>query len=119
MGITQLAVDIANVADPDKMRTLTFIVDSGAIYSVVPREVLEELGIKPVIEQKFRLADGSVIQRKKGGAVFRYKEYAGTSDVIFGESGDQTLLGAFTLESLGLMLDPLRRELRHIPMILA
>jgi hypothetical protein len=30
-----------------------------------------------------------------------------------------TLLGAFTLEALGLSLDPLRRELKQLPMILA
>lgn len=29
------------------------------------------------------------------------------------------LLGAFTLEALGLSLDPLRRELKLLPMILA
>ena len=39
--------------------------------------------------------------------------------MIFGEEGDHLLLGALTLEALGLALDPLRRELRPIPMILA
>ena len=39
--------------------------------------------------------------------------------VIFGEPGDAVLLGAFTLEALGLCLDPLKRELLPIPMILA
>ncbi|MBI4201644.1 MAG: hypothetical protein HY532_00830 [Chloroflexi bacterium] len=32
--------------------------------------------------------------------------------------GDSNLLGAFTLEALGLALDPLHRELRELPMIL-
>ncbi len=39
--------------------------------------------------------------------------------VIFGEEGDSQLLGAFTLEALGLALDPLKRELKPLPMILA
>jgi hypothetical protein len=39
--------------------------------------------------------------------------------VIFGEPGDANLLGALTLESLGLSLDPLKRELRELPMLLA
>ena len=39
--------------------------------------------------------------------------------MIFGEKGDSNLLGAFTLEALGLSLDPLRRELKPLPMILA
>jgi len=43
----------------------------------------------------------------------------GVADVIFGEEGDSTLLGAFTLEALGLSLDPLRRELKPLPIVLA
>jgi hypothetical protein len=39
--------------------------------------------------------------------------------VIFGEERDSTLLRAFTLEALGLSLDPLRRELKPLPMVLA
>jgi hypothetical protein len=39
--------------------------------------------------------------------------------VIFGEKGDSTLLGIVTLEALGVILDPIRRELRPLPMILA
>ena len=51
--------------------------------------------------------------------MFRYGDQVGVADVIFGEEGDSTLLGAFTLEALGLALDPLKRELRRLPMILA
>jgi hypothetical protein len=43
----------------------------------------------------------------------------GASPVIFGEKGDHALLGAVTLESLGVLLDPLRRELRPLPLVLA
>jgi hypothetical protein len=35
---------------------------------------------------------------------------------VHGAPGDASLLGAVTLEELGLMLDPLRRELRPLPM---
>lgn len=96
-----------------------FLVDSGAVYSVVPARVLRRLGIKPIDRQEFRLANGEKIIRKKGGALFRYNGRVGVADVIFGEKGDVTLLGAFTLEALGLALDPLKRELREIPMMLA
>jgi len=56
---------------------------------------------------------------RRGGAVFRYGERAGVADVIFGEEGDSTLLGSFTLEALGLSLDLLRHELKPLPMLLA
>lgn len=42
----------------------------------------------------------------------------GASPVIFGEKGDSTLLGTVSLESLGLMLDPLKRALRPLPLVL-
>jgi clan AA aspartic protease len=114
MGLTVLEIEVANVASPEVTEKLEFLIDSGAIYSVVPAPVLERLGIKPLAQQEFRLANGEKITRQKGGAVFRYKDKVGVADVIFGQEGDATLLGAFTLEALGLALDPPKRELRDI-----
>ncbi len=119
MGLTTIELEIANVADPEQTERLEFLIDSGAIYSVVPAVVLQRLGIKPIAQQDFRLADGTKISRRKGVALFRYQDKIGGADVIFGEEGDATLLGAFTLEALGLGLDPLKRELRDLPMMLA
>jgi len=118
MGLTVLDVEVANPSSPDKTRSVQFLIDSGAVYSVVPAALLDELGIKPLADKTFRLADGSKISRKKGVAIFKYKSEIGGADVIFGEPGDSTLLGAFTLEALGLALDPLRRELLPLPMVL-
>ena len=119
MGLTFLEVEVGNPASPELTEKLEFLIDSGAVYSVVPTPLLERLGIKPFAEQQFRLADGSKIVRKKGGALFKYEDSIGVADVIFGQEGDSVLLGAFTLESLGLVLDPLRRELKSLPMLLA
>ncbi len=119
MGLTTLRIEVGNPATPEVTEALELLIDSGAIYSVVPATVLERLGIRPLAQQEFRLADGTRILRKKGIALFRYRDRVGGADVIFGEAGDSTLLGAFTLESLGYALDPLRRELRELPMIIA
>ena len=119
MGLTVLEIQVGNPAAPDITERIEFLIDSGAIYSVVPSEVLTRLGLRPLVEQEFRLADGTKITRKKGIALFKYGDRIGGADVIFGEEGDSVLLGAFTLEALGLSLDPLRRELRPLPTILA
>jgi clan AA aspartic protease len=119
MGLTVLEIEVANPANPEVTEKVEFLIDSGAIYSVVPTPILERIGIKPLAEQEFRLADGTKIVRRKGVAVFKYGGRIGGADVIFGEEGDSLLLGAFTLEALGLSLDPLRRELKLLPMILA
>ena len=118
MGMTHVEIDVASVARPDLVETVDFLVDSGATYSVVPSDVLDRLGIEPLAEQVFRLADGRRVSRKKGVAVFKFRERIGGADVIFGEPGDSNLLGAFTLEALGLSLDPLKRELNELPMML-
>jgi predicted aspartyl protease len=96
-----------------------FLVDSGAIYSVVPARTLKKLGVKPHSRRTFVLVDGSEVTRQMGDAAFRLDGRQGASPVIFGEKGDSALLGAVTLESLGVLLDPLRRELRPLPMVLA
>jgi clan AA aspartic protease len=119
MGLTVLEIEVGNPAKPRVTRKVEFLVDSGAIYSVVPASVLKRLGIRPLKREEFRLANGEKIVRKKGGALFRYGDRVGVADVVFGERGDSTLLGALTLEALGLALDPLRRELKPLPMLLA
>ncbi len=119
MGLTVLELEVGNVSRPDVTEKLEFLIDSGAVYSVVPAAVLERLGIQPLTAEVYRLADGSKITRKKGVALFKYGERIGGADVIFGEEGDSNLLGALTLEALGLALDPLKRALKPLPMILA
>jgi len=119
MGLTTLEIEVGNPANRQAIEKVEFLIDSGAVYSVVPAPILERLGIEPLTAHEFRLADGTKITRQKGIALFKYGDRIGGADVIFGEEGDCLLLGAFTLEALGLALDPLRRDLKPLPMILA
>jgi predicted aspartyl protease len=116
MGMTYVEVQVGNPSDPSNLRRVEFMIDSGAIDSVAPRRLLEELGIKPIVTEKFFPADGKSISRDKGIALLPYGARVGGADVLFGEEGDANLLGATTLEALALSLDPLRRELN--PMLL-
>jgi predicted aspartyl protease len=118
MGITVLEIDVANPATPQERETLDLLVDSSAVYSVVPAGILRRLGIRPLAKEEFRLADGSTIVRRKGVALFRFEGRVGGADVIFGEKDDAALLGALSLEAMGLVLDPLKRQLKPLPMIL-
>jgi predicted aspartyl protease len=119
VGLTVLSVEVANPAHPDTREAVDFLVDSGAVYSLVPRDVLARLGIVPHSRQAFRLADGSTIERDRGDALYFYRNQRGAAPVIFGEPGDATLLGAVTLESLGFVLDAVRRDLLPLPMVVA
>ena len=118
MGQVNLEIEIANPARPDVFERLDFLIDSGAHYSVAPRDVLERLGIPPLTIDKFRLMTGQAIERQIGVAVFRYQNRVGGATVVFGEPGDMTLLGAQTLEALHFGLNPINHELIELPMLL-
>ena len=117
MGVTTVEVRLKKSHDGRRTRVVAFLVDSGAVYSVVPSEVLRELGCKPYRSKNFFLADGTKIARRIGDAYFEYKGVGGPAPVIFGEKGGRNLLGVTTLEALELVLDPFRQELR--PMTLS
>jgi clan AA aspartic protease len=119
MGLTHVTVKVANPADPTKSVEETFMVDSGAVYSLVPRRNLDQIGLVPHSKRTFILANGEKIERELGTAIFEYQGQRGDSLVIFGEDGDSPLLGSTTLEGFGLILDPFRRELKPLPMLLA
>lgn len=118
MGLTHVLVNVANPARPSRRARVKLLVDSGAAYSVVDRAILSRIGIRPSGSRSFVLADGTEITRETGAALFRFLGEEGASTVIFGEPGDASLLGVVTLEELGLILDPMRRELRPMPMTL-
>jgi predicted aspartyl protease len=119
MGLTYIEATIANPARPRRQTRLKFLVDSGALYSVVPAPRLRRLGIKPGRRKSFILADGTEIKRSLGQALFRMNGEEAASPVIFGEEGDSVLLGSVSLEALGFILDPLKRVLRPLPLLLA
>jgi clan AA aspartic protease len=102
----------------NKKIQVEFLIDSGAVYSLVPAAQLKTLGIKPYKTLDFVLADGSKMTRHVGDAYFEYQGEGGSAPVIFGEKGDEPLLGVTTLESLGLVLNPFKRELYPMRMLM-
>ena len=69
MGLTVLPLEVANQSNPQQTEIVEFLIDSGTVYSVVPRPIIERLGIAPVAEHTFRLASGQTIQRQTAGAL--------------------------------------------------
>jgi clan AA aspartic protease len=118
VGLTHVEVTVGNPANGRKSARVRCLVDSGAIYSLVPAAVLRRLGIKPHSTREFVLANGEVIRRKLATATCEYLGHRGDSMVIVGEPGDEALLGATTLEGFGFVLDPFRRELRPLQLTL-
>jgi predicted aspartyl protease len=115
MGILHLPATVSRSDGRGKAIALRLLVDTGALYSVLPEEVWRALRLKPRDRAEFTLADGTVIARDVSECRFALGgKAAATSPCVLGRSGDGALLGAVTLETLGLMLNPLTREI--VPM---
>ena len=119
MGLTGVTADVANPLDLKNHKKLGFLVDSGAVYSVIPSAQLNALGIKPTGERTFLLANGQPVKRRIGEARITFDGQSATCVVLFGEKGDTTLLGVTTLENLGLIFDPMRQKIMSLPMLIA
>ena len=101
--------------------TVRFLVDSGAGYSLLPGPVWKAIGLEPIREQLFNLADGTQITRNVSECYLMLPECgASHATVVLGEVGDdQPLLGVITLENLGLVLNPFNRTLQPMRMMLS
>ena len=119
MGITNAILKVKEHRKSEKIAEVNFLVDSGAIYSLVHGVILDELEIEPYKEMSFSLADGTVLKRKVCSAYFEFGGEGGPAPVVYGEPGDEPLLGATTLESLGLVLNPFTRTLHPMRMLMA
>jgi len=117
MGLTRVEMNVAGPSGKDA--TIEFLVDSGASYSVIPHKYWRKLKLQPKREMKFTLADGTSVTRKLSQAHFTYQDIDASSTVVLGEPNDEALLGAVTLEELGLVLNPFDRTLRPMRMMLA
>jgi len=114
MGFVNLTVRIANMVDHSRAEDVEMLADSGALYSVVPSELLDRIGVRSTHVEEFELADGRVIERRMGGAHVTVRGRQALANVIFGEPGDSTLLGVVTLEELGFVIDPSKGDLKPI-----
>jgi clan AA aspartic protease len=119
VGITFTQATVAHPRRPRRAVALDFLVDTGAIYSVVPADVLRGLGIATLERETFGLADGTKQTYPVGEAVFVLGNKRATSKVVFAPQGATPLLGALTLESMGLMVNPVTREVLPMRLFLA
>jgi predicted aspartyl protease len=117
MGIT--FVEGVLTGPTGKTATLRLLVDSGVTYTLVPYDVWRSLDLAPKRVVTFTLADGTQISRAVSECHLSLAEGDGHTPVILGEAGDEALLGAVTLEILGLVLHPFKRTLEPMRMMLA
>lgn len=118
MGMTTVSIKIKNPQQPAKIYEGEFLVDSGAQFTVLPEKVWKSIGLVPQREQKFSLADGTVVSRKIGSAFLEFQGVETATPVVLGHDNDSFLLGVITLEALGLTLNPFTRQLYKAKLML-
>jgi clan AA aspartic protease len=119
VGLTRVEIVVTPVGRTRPLRHVDFLVDSGAVFSVLPAAVWSALRLRPKDTMTFSLADGTSIERRLSEARFAYGGRDRVSPVILGQGKDEALLGAVTLETLGLVLNPLSREVLPMRLTLA
>jgi clan AA aspartic protease len=115
MGITHID---AVVSRNDASRTVRFLVDSGASYTLLPNDVWRALNLRPKRRMTFSLADGSRVERDISECHIELPQGEGHTPVVLGEPGDDALLGVVTFEIMGLVLNPFSRTLHPMRMLL-
>jgi len=112
MGIFRTTIEIAPLHDAAARRTLANVmVDTGSEYNWAPAALLTELGVRPVRTDRFETADGRILEREIGFALFFAAGRSSPAVAVFALPGDMILLGAHGLEGMNLRVDLVRREL--------
>lgn len=117
MGVTFIEGDVTGPSG--RTAQVRFLVDSGASYTLLPRDVWRAIGLEPKRSATFTLADGTSVERRISECRISLPQGDGHTPVILGEDGDEALLGVVTLEILGLVLNPFNRTLQPMRMMLA
>lgn len=83
------------VGDPEgsQFEVVEALVDTGATFTVVPASILQRLGVGRKEKVRFRLADGSAIERDIGETQARVDGRVVATVVVLGEDEAPALLG--------------------------
>ena len=116
MGMFKVAVKITNPADRKRFFEEDFWVDTGALYTFVPEQRLQEIGLGPIRSRELVLADGRRDRRLLGEALFTIHEFEETltCPVVFAPNDSLYLLGATALENFGVDADTAAGKLKPI-----
>ena len=117
MGVMHVTVAIRNPAEPARAWEGPFLVDTGAIDSLVPRPHLEAIGLKPKGRRVYETADGREVEMDvtTGGIEVMGEITAGL--IIVGDADAEPLLGVTALESVGIEVDPRNQRLKKLPAV--
>lgn len=111
LGHIYTEATIRPMASSRKKWTGRFLVETGATDAFLPSNVLRKLGIKPIGQRSYEMADGTELELPIGLAAIEVKGQTAGGMVVFAGENDEPLLGVTVLESAGFWIDPQRERL--------
>ena len=118
MGTTYVNVTIRNPAELHRSWTGKFMVDNGAFDSLLPKERMEAIGLKPRGSRDYFLADGKPVTLEATVAEIEFEGVIVGGTIVYGEEGAEPLIGVTTLKSGGFEIDPRSERLKRLPGIM-
>ncbi len=118
MGFTYIKVLVYHPTEWEREKEVELLVDTGAMMSVIPHQVLTDLEIKPVGTQRLRAFGGGVTEREIGHVGIKVEDTRGGALVAFGKEGDTPILGIPVLESMGYQVDPVTGKLKKVDILM-
>ena len=113
MGTFTVSIEFGD-PDGERWESVEALVDTGASFTWLPRDLLERLGVRPELRRQFETADGRVVERGMGWTMSRWDGETVPTLVVFGDEGSSALLGAYTLEGFLLAPDPVNQRLIRV-----
>jgi len=110
MGETFVKAKLCNQMTKQE-KEIKFLVDTGATISVIPKDILKALRVKPTDKEEFELANGKTKQFLLGELIIKLDGKTGSFKIAFGPEKSQPLLGLVVLETFGYRVDPIARKL--------
>jgi aspartyl protease family protein len=109
---------VANSLNRDLKLEVDFLVDTGAIYTVVSKSIADRVGLVELGRRKFKTGSG-VVEMPVAEA-YVVIEGGGVTSLVAVSSDDAmpVLLGVTTLELLGLQVDPVNGKLKPLELLI-
>lgn len=114
MGVTHVTTRIASLAQDAEPWEAEFLVDTGAIDCMAPKDKLAQAGIRPEGKAVYELANGQPVEYEYGFARVTFLGAETVTQVIFGPPETEPILGVVALENTGVTVDPATKTLRRM-----
>jgi predicted aspartyl protease len=111
MGTFTVKLRVWNPEHPDRVEELEAFVDTGAAFSWISRARLDRLGVRASRRMPFRTIEGRVLERDMATVYVATDGYSVPDVVVMAEAGEMEVMGAHSIEGLGLAADPVQKKL--------